>query len=85
MSKPASARGPWNEGEMPGMGKDFEYVDDPLDYVKEKSLEKTSKEMKDKLNTQTMNEKLSKEKSAEVKKADAEHDGHWDIDSPQKK
>lgn len=82
MSKPASARGPWNEGEMPGMGKDFEYIDEPLDYVKEKSMEKTSEEMKSKLQeTQTMNEKLSKEKSDEMKNADAEHDGHWNIES----
>ncbi len=85
MSKPQSVRGPWNQGEMPGMGKDFEYISEPLDYVREKSMEKVSKEMKEELKaTEKQNEKLSKQKSKEVKEADANHDGRWNIEQPTK-
>lgn len=78
LSTPASVRGPWNQGEMPGMGLDFEYVEDPLAYVKEKATEKTSKEMNDQLKaTEKINKELSKQKSEEVKKADKKDNGQW--------
>lgn len=34
LSKPTSARGPWNEGNMPKMDKEWEYISDPAAYVK---------------------------------------------------
>ena len=84
LSKPASARGPWNQGEMPGMGIDFEYIENPLEYVREKKSEQLSDEMKTKLDeTEQENEKLSKEKSEEVKSAEEKADGQWNKDSKQ--
>ena len=81
-SKPAGVRAPWNEGEMPGMGIDFEYIENPLDYVREKKSEQLSEEMKNKLDqTEQKNEELSKEKSEQVKSADAKADGQWNKDS----
>jgi len=35
LSKPKSVRGPWNQGEMPGMGKDFKYIGESLTWVRE--------------------------------------------------
>ena len=35
LSTENSVRGPWNEGEMPGMGKQWEYVADPVANVKD--------------------------------------------------
>lgn len=79
MSGPESVRGPWNEGEMPNLGKDFNYVEDPISYVREKSLEKPNQEMQKELKkTESLNKKLSKQKSEEVKKADAAHNGQWE-------
>lgn len=78
LSKPESVRGPWNQGEMPGMGIDFEYIDNPLEYVREKATEQPSEEMKHKLQQmETQNEEMSKKKSAEVKEADAADNNQW--------
>jgi Mn-containing catalase len=35
MSDGQTVRGPWNEGEMPDLGKQWNYVADPVAYVKE--------------------------------------------------
>src|ERR1700742_1605130 len=41
-----AVRGPWNEGEMKGMGKDFIYIENPLGYIKEtEGLTQQPKEM----------------------------------------
>jgi Mn-containing catalase len=86
LSKPQSVRGPWNQGEMPGMGLDFQYIDEPLNYVRDKSLEKISKEMNEELKaTEDKNIKLSKIKSEEVKKADAKHNGNWEVNQSSSK
>lgn len=78
LSKPESVRGPWNQGEMPGMGIDFEYIDNPLEYVREKATEQPSEEMKHKLQQmETQNEEMSKKKSGEVKEADAADNNQW--------
>jgi Mn-containing catalase len=78
LSKPESVRGPWNQGEMPGLGIDFEYIDQPLDYVREKVMESSSKEMDQDLKfTSEQNKKFSKIKSDEVKQADAKQNGQW--------
>lgn len=78
LSAPQSVRGPWNQGEMPGMGMEFEYIEDPLTYVKEKSDEKVTKEMKKELDaTEKKNKEMSKQKSDEVKKADKKSGDSW--------
>lgn len=35
LSPEKSVRGPWNEGETPGLGKDWEYIEKPIDEVKQ--------------------------------------------------
>ncbi|MGF7231573.1 manganese catalase family protein [Arachidicoccus sp.] len=78
LSKPESALGPWNQGQMPGMSKDFEYIEEPLAYVKKKATEKPSQETKRQLaQTEKQNQKFSKLKSDEVKKADKKDKGQW--------
>lgn len=78
LSKPQSARGPWNQGEMPGMGMEWEYIEDPLAYVKEKANGEITKEMQKELDaTEKKNKEMSKQKSDEVKKADKKNGGEW--------
>jgi Mn-containing catalase len=74
-----SEKGPWNQGEMPGMGKDWEYISNPIEHVKdteglsisdidtESQLEETAK----------LNAELSAEKSAEVKRAEPTGVSQW--------
>ena len=74
-----TVRGPWNEGEIKGMGKDFVYIENPIAYVKEtqghtiqpKEMDKAlaEKDKKDK--------EMSKLKSEEVKKADPKGVAQW--------
>lgn len=74
-----TVRGPWNQGEMPGMGKEWIYVADPIAHIKEtEGLTKQPKEMtkalaeKDKLDKE-----MSKLKSEEVKKAEPKGVAQW--------
>src|ERR1700759_916676 len=66
-----TVRGPWNEGEMPGMGKNFEYVADPVAYVNEtKGLTALPDEKaKELAAAEQLNKEMSKIKSEEVTKA----------------
>jgi Mn-containing catalase len=72
-------RGPWNEGEIKGMGKDFVYVEDPIAQAKEtegqtKLAEDFTKEMKTKDKT---DKQMSAEKSAEVRNAEPDGVAQW--------
>jgi Mn-containing catalase len=74
-----SVRGPWNEGEIKGMGKEFIYVENPIAYVKEtegqtKLPDDFSKELKA---TEKLNKEMSEVKSAEVKKAEPNGVAQW--------
>nr|WP_294895375.1 manganese catalase family protein [uncultured Pedobacter sp.] len=81
LSKPQSARGPWNQGEMPGMGMEWEYIEEPLAYVRDKADGKVTKEMQKELDaTEKKNKEMSQQKSEEVKKADKKADGQWNHD-----
>lgn len=85
-STPKSARGPWNEGEMPGMGMDFEYIEDPLKYVQDKKMESLNAEMKKKIAaTDKKSKDLGKRKSEEVKGADEKHGNSWNKEVKKKK
>jgi Mn-containing catalase len=74
-----TVRGPWNEGEIPAMGKNWEYIEDPLGYVQvtdgltqeEKGMDKALAE------TDQLNKKMSKEKSGEVKSAEPKGVAQW--------
>jgi Mn-containing catalase len=74
-----TVRGPWNEGEIKGMGKDFDYVEDPIAYVKETEgltalPDDKNKELK---STEKLNKDMSKVKSEEVTKAEPEGVAQW--------
>ncbi|TSJ36460.1 manganese catalase family protein [Mucilaginibacter corticis] len=74
-----TVRGPWNEGEIKGMGKQFVYVENPIAQAKETKgqiiLEDDFKaELKD---SEKLNKELSEVKSAEVKNAEPEGIAQW--------
>jgi Mn-containing catalase len=74
-----AVRGPWNEGEMPGLGKDFEYIADPIAQAREtvghtQLTDDKSKELKA---IEKQNKEMSLLKSSEVKKAEPEGVAQW--------
>ena len=79
LSPDNSARGPWNKGEMPGMGKEWEYIENPLQHIKEtKGLSDLKDPKKEEIKeSQEQDLKLSKEKSDEVKKAEPKGTAQW--------
>jgi Mn-containing catalase len=72
-------RGPWNEGEIQGMGKEFEYIEDPIAYVQEtQGLTNLPDPKKSELaDAQKLDKKMSEVKSAEVKKTDPKGVAQW--------
>jgi Mn-containing catalase len=74
-----TVRGPWNEGEIKGMGKEFEYIEHPVAYVHEtEGLTKKSENMRAELaQTEKLNRKMSETKSEEVKKTDPKGVAQW--------
>jgi Mn-containing catalase len=79
LSNGATVRGPWNEGEMPNMAKEWDYVADPVAYVKEtegltKTKESFAKELKQ---TEKLDKEMSKIKSQEVISAEPEGVAQW--------
>jgi len=79
MSPEKSVRGPWNQGEMPGMGLQWDYIADPLAHVKETeglSIEEIG--MEEKLaETESLNIEMSKIKSEEVISAEPDGTAQW--------
>src|ERR1700744_1093828 len=74
-----TVRGPWNEGEIKGMDKDFNYVEDPITQAKEtqgqtKLPDDFSKELKD---SEKKDKEMSTVKSGEVTKAEPEGVAQW--------
>jgi Mn-containing catalase len=74
-----AVRGPWNEGEIKGMGKEFIFIENPLQQVQEtegqtKLPEDYSKELKAK---DKLDKEMSKAKSAEVENAEPEGVAQW--------
>ncbi|WP_426328694.1 manganese catalase family protein [Pedobacter sp. R-06] len=79
LSPENSFKGPWNTGEMPGMGKEWELIADPVAFVKETEgltdlPERKAEELEA---TEAMNIKMSEEKSAEVKSSEPEGIAQW--------
>jgi Mn-containing catalase len=79
LSEPQSARGPWNEGEMPGLGKPWQYIEDPIDHVKEtvglsEEDEPKKKELKA---TDAINNEMSELRSTEVKISEPKGVASW--------
>jgi len=79
MSPENSFKGPWNQGEMPGMGKDWELIEDPKNFVKETeglSFLEDDKEAEIR-EAQESNVKLSEERSTEVNSAEPDGLAQW--------
>ena len=74
-----TVRGPWNEGEIKGMGKDFIYVEKPLVQVRETEGQTVlpkdfSAEVKE---GKKLDKEMSDMQSAEVKKAEPKGVAQW--------
>src|ERR1700744_4825466 len=74
-----AVRGPWNEGEIKGMGKQYNYVENPIANVEEtvgqtELPDNFNKELKDK---EKLDKEMSAEKSAEVKNAKPKGVAQW--------
>jgi Mn-containing catalase len=81
-----TVRGPWNQGEMPGLGKDFVYIANPIAQAHESKghtvlPDDFSNELKD---AEKLNKEMSKIKSAEVKSAEPEGVAQWSDYKPLK-
>jgi len=74
-----TVRGPWNEGEIPGMGKNWEYIEKPIAYVSETDgLSKQEKNMDKPLaDAEKLNKKMSEAKSEEVKSSEPKGVAQW--------
>ena len=74
-----TVRGPWNEGEMPGMGKDWVYVADPVAHVQETQglTERSDDKSKELKASEKLNREMSEVKSAEVKNAEPKGVAQW--------
>jgi Mn-containing catalase len=80
LSPEKSVRGPWNEGEMPGLGKDWEYIEEPIKEFKQteglSDNEMGSKE-KEMAETEKVNKVMSEIRSMEVKSSEPEGTAQW--------
>jgi Mn-containing catalase len=74
-----TVRGPWNEGEIKGMGKEFVYIENPIAYVHEtQGLTKEEKGMDKALaDKEKQDKEMSKVKSEEVNKAEPKGVAQW--------
>ncbi|HTI61705.1 manganese catalase family protein [Mucilaginibacter sp.] len=79
MSNGTEVRGPWNKGEMPGMGKEWEYIADPVAHVQEtKGLTVLDNDQAGELKqAEKLNKQMSLEKSAEVTNAEPKGVAQW--------
>jgi Mn-containing catalase len=74
-----TVRGPWNEGEIKGMGKEFVYVEDPITNIRHtEGLTKQPKGIdKALVDKEKLDKEMSKVKSEEVKAADPKGVAEW--------
>ena len=79
MSNGTGVRGPWNEGEMPDLGKEWNYIAEPVGHVRESQgltmlEDDKNQELKQ---AEKLNKQMSAEKSAEVKEAEPKGVAQW--------
>lgn len=79
LSPSQSVRGPWNQGEIPGLGKEWEYIDNPLIHVEQtEGLTEPDDDKKAELKqTDDINQEMSKLRSTEVKSSEPEGVASW--------
>ncbi|WP_423147505.1 manganese catalase family protein [Rubrolithibacter danxiaensis] len=80
MSNGVEVRGPWNEGVSPELGETWQYIEDPLQKVREThglvDLTPTGTERTDKI-VEKENKTLSKERSQEIMSATPKGENQW--------
>ncbi|MEX8548059.1 MAG: manganese catalase family protein [Mucilaginibacter sp.] len=80
MSNGAEVRGPWNSGESSQLGETWQYIADPIQYVRETSglqgLKPTGTDRTEKT-VEKMNKALSEERSEEVTSALPKGENQW--------
>lgn len=88
MSQEQDARGPWNEGTSTKLQEEWQYIDDPLQHVRESNglldLEPQGTERTEET-VKNMNEKLAKQRSNEILSATPQKDLQWDEEPASKK
>jgi len=79
LSPSQSVRGPWNQGEMPGMGLEWDYISDPVaEVIQTEGLTVLDDEKEIELEeTEELNKQLSQERSSEVKQAEPDGIAQW--------
>lgn len=79
LSPENSSKGTWNTGEMRGMGKEWELIEDPVAFVKETKGLTSLEDSKDEelAETESMNKKMSEKKSKEVKTSEPKGTAQW--------
>ena len=79
LSPSQSVRGPWNQGEMPGMGLEWDYISSPLEeVVQTEGLTVLDDEKETELEeTEELNKQLSQQRSSEVKQAEPDGVAQW--------
>lgn len=79
LSPEKSVRGPWNTGEMPEMGKNWDYIENPLSHVKQTiGLTDLEDPKEDELTEmESTNREMSDLRSEEVKAAEPEGTSVW--------
>jgi Mn-containing catalase len=81
MSNGVSVRGPWNEGQGPWpAGEHWQYVDDPIKHViQSQGLQQHTPEgvSQTRQQAEALNQKLSQQRSQEVKQAVPQGENQW--------
>lgn len=74
-----SFTGPWNQGEMPGMGKDFDKIEDPVTFVKKtEGLTNLEDDKAGEIEqTKLLDKQMSEERSMEVKSSEPYGTAQW--------
>lgn len=80
LSNGENFKGPWNEGESTQLGEKLEYIEEPLQYVRETNGlldRKPSGTDRTDRTVEKLNKALSKERSMEIKSATPTEDMQW--------
>ena len=84
MSKGGESKGPWNEGKSPEMGEEWQYIDKPIEHVRQTNgleNEKAKGTQRTEKSVQKDNKSLSAERKAKVDKATLPENGvmSWSV------
>jgi len=80
MSDGSAVRGPWNEGESTQLGESWQYIDNPVEHVRNTNglaEEEITGSMRTAEEVANMNKALSEERSAEIKASEPTENISW--------